>query len=70
MLIQEPVAQQFDISIRREQAKTYGVSASRILSLLRSAYSQNYLYLIKKPEDQYQVILEAEDRARTRNNFV
>ena len=53
-----------DIAIRREQAKTYGVSASRILSLLRSAYSQNYLYLIKKPEDQYQVILEAEDKAR------
>jgi len=53
-----------DIAIRREQARTYGVSASRILSLLRSAHSQNYLYLLKKPEDQYQVILEAEDRAR------
>jgi len=53
-----------DISIRREQAKSYGVSASRILSLLRNAYAQNYLYLIKKPEDQYQVILEAEDKAR------
>jgi HAE1 family hydrophobic/amphiphilic exporter-1 len=33
--------------------------------LLRNAYSQNYLYLIKKPEDQYQVILEAEDAARS-----
>ncbi|HWO43069.1 MAG TPA: efflux RND transporter permease subunit [Candidatus Eisenbacteria bacterium] len=54
-----------DIEIRREQARTYGVSESRILSLLRSAYSQNYLYLIKKPEDQYQVILEAEDSARS-----
>src|SRR6266403_2806650 len=48
-----------DISLRREQAKTYGVSETRILTLLRNAYSQNYLYLIKKPEDQYQVILEA-----------
>jgi HAE1 family hydrophobic/amphiphilic exporter-1 len=53
-----------DISIRREQAKTYGVSEARILTLLRNAYSQNYLYLIKKPEDQYQVILEIADEAR------
>jgi HAE1 family hydrophobic/amphiphilic exporter-1 len=53
-----------NIDIRREQAKTYGVSEARILTLLRNAYSQNYLYLIKKPEDQYQVILEIEDAAR------
>jgi HAE1 family hydrophobic/amphiphilic exporter-1 len=53
-----------DIEIRRGQAKTYGVSEARILTLLRNAYSQNYVYLIKKPEDQYQVILEIEDAAR------
>jgi HAE1 family hydrophobic/amphiphilic exporter-1 len=53
-----------DIELRRDQAKTYGVSEARILTLLRNAYSQNYLYLIKKPEDQYQVILEMEDSAR------
>jgi HAE1 family hydrophobic/amphiphilic exporter-1 len=53
-----------DIDIRREQAKTYGVSEARILTMLRNAYSQNYVYLIKKPEDQYQVILEMEDAAR------
>jgi hydrophobic/amphiphilic exporter-1 (mainly G- bacteria), HAE1 family len=53
-----------DIALRRDQAKTYGVSEARILTLLRNAYSQNYLYLIKKPEDQYQVILEIEDAAR------
>ena len=53
-----------DIEIRREQAKLYGVSEARILGLLRNAYSQNYVYLIKKPEDQYQVILEARDSAR------
>ncbi|HEX5019695.1 MAG TPA: efflux RND transporter permease subunit, partial [Candidatus Binatia bacterium] len=53
-----------DIDIRREQAKLHGVSEARILSLLRNAYSQNYVYLIKKPEDQYQVILEAQDSAR------
>jgi HAE1 family hydrophobic/amphiphilic exporter-1 len=53
-----------DIQIQRDQAKMYGVSETRILSLLRNAYSQNYLYLIKKPEDQYQVILEVKDSAR------
>jgi HAE1 family hydrophobic/amphiphilic exporter-1 len=53
-----------DIELRREQAKSYGVSEARILALLRNAYAQNYLYLIKKPTDQYQVILEAEDSAR------
>jgi HAE1 family hydrophobic/amphiphilic exporter-1 len=55
-----------DIDIRRDQAKTYGVSETRILALLRNAYSQNYLYLIKKPEDQYQVILEVADAERSR----
>src|SRR6185295_8660714 len=53
-----------NIDIRREQAKTYGVSEARILTLLRNAYSQNYLYLIKQPEDQYQVILEMDDSVR------
>ncbi|HEX5832290.1 MAG TPA: efflux RND transporter permease subunit [Pyrinomonadaceae bacterium] len=53
-----------NIEIRRDQAKTYGVSEARILSLLRTAYSQNYTYLIKKPEDQYQVILEMDDSVR------
>ena len=53
-----------NIDIRRDQAKTYGVSEARILSLLRTAYSQNYSYLIKKPEDQYQVILEMDDSVR------
>src|SRR5213082_708205 len=53
-----------DVELRRDQAKTYGVSEARILSLLRSAYSQNYVYLVKKPQDQYQVILEMQDEAR------
>jgi HAE1 family hydrophobic/amphiphilic exporter-1 len=53
-----------EINIRRDQARTYGVSETRILNLLRNAYSQNYLYLIKKPEDQYQVILEVQDSGR------
>ena len=53
-----------DINIQREQARTFGVSEARILSLLRNAYAENYLYLIKKPQDQYQVILEVDDAAR------
>jgi HAE1 family hydrophobic/amphiphilic exporter-1 len=55
-----------EIDLRRDQARTYGVSETRILTLLRNAYSQNYLYLIKKPEDQYQVILEVKDDARSK----
>jgi HAE1 family hydrophobic/amphiphilic exporter-1 len=54
-----------DVEIRRDQAKMLGVSEARILSLLRDAYSQNYLYLIKKPQDQYEVILEVADAARS-----
>ncbi len=57
-----------DIDIRRDQAKKYGVSEARILNLLRNAYSENYLYLIKKPEDQYQVILEVKSDQRSRPN--
>src|SRR5207247_9082747 len=46
------------IDINRDRAATYGVSTSAIQSLMRNAYSQNYIYLIKEPDDQYQVILE------------
>src|SRR6059036_3401405 len=53
------------VDIDRERAATYGVSTSAVQSLLRTAYSQNYVYLIKKPEDQYQVILEVKDNERT-----
>jgi HAE1 family hydrophobic/amphiphilic exporter-1 len=53
------------VDILREQAKLYGVSESRILTLLHDAYSQNYSYLIKKPTDQYQVILEVADEKRS-----
>ncbi|HZE96699.1 MAG TPA: efflux RND transporter permease subunit [Planctomycetota bacterium] len=55
-----------DVKIRRDQARSYGVSETRVLNLLRTAYSQNYLYLIKKPSDQYQVILEVDDPDRSR----
>jgi HAE1 family hydrophobic/amphiphilic exporter-1 len=53
------------VNILREQSKTYGVSETRVLNLLHQAYSQNYVYLIKKPTDQYQVILEVADDQRS-----
>jgi len=53
------------VNILRDQAKLYGVSETRILNLLHNAYSQNYAYLIKRPNDQYQVILEVSDRDRS-----
>ncbi len=53
------------VDILRDQAKLYGVSESRILTLLHDAYSQNYSYLIKKATDQYQVILEVADDQRS-----
>jgi HAE1 family hydrophobic/amphiphilic exporter-1 len=52
------------INIDRERAATYGVSTSAIQSILKNAYSQNYVYLIKQPDDQYQVILEVKDNER------
>src|SRR3989441_888899 len=52
------------IDIDRERAATYVVSTSAIQSLLKNAYSQNYVYLIKQPDDQYQVILEVKDNER------
>jgi len=53
------------VDILRDQAKLYGVSETRILTLLHDAYSQNYSYLIKKATDQYQVILEVADEKRS-----
>jgi HAE1 family hydrophobic/amphiphilic exporter-1 len=53
------------IDILRDKAAFYGVSPTSIESLLRNAYSQNYVYLIKKPQDQYQVILEVTPDARS-----
>src|SRR6058998_2106382 len=52
------------IDINRDRAATYGVSTSAIQSLLKNAYSQNYVYLIKQPDDQYQVILEVKNNER------
>ena len=53
------------VDILRDQAKLYGISETRVLTLLHDAYSQNYSYLIKKATDQYQVILEVADHQRS-----
>ena len=55
-----------DIDIDRDRASMAGVSISKLQSLLRAAYSQNYVYLIKQADDQYQVILEVDDADRAR----
>jgi HAE1 family hydrophobic/amphiphilic exporter-1 len=52
------------VNIDRERAATYGVSTAAVQSLLKNSYSQNYVYLIKQPDDQYQVILEVKDKER------
>jgi HAE1 family hydrophobic/amphiphilic exporter-1 len=54
-----------NIEIDRDRASLYGVSTAKLQSLLRAAYSQNYVYLIKQADDQYQVILEVEDSDRS-----
>ncbi|MEM1058783.1 MAG: efflux RND transporter permease subunit [Verrucomicrobiota bacterium] len=57
-------AAQLEITIKREQASTYGVSANEIETTLRNAYAQNYIYKIKEPTNQYEVIVETGDDFR------
>jgi HAE1 family hydrophobic/amphiphilic exporter-1 len=52
------------INILRDKASYYGVSAEAIEMVIRNAYAQNYVYLIKSTITQYQVIVEVEDRKR------
>ena len=54
-----------DIDIDHDRASLYGVSTTKLQNLLRAAYSQNFIYLIKQPDDQYQVILEVDDKDRS-----
>jgi len=61
MFLQTPNLQ---IEPLRDQAATYGVSTTAIEALLNHAASQNYTYLIKRPTNQYQVILELDDPFR------
>ena len=62
MFLQTPNLQ---IDPLRDQAATYGVNTRAIETLLNHSASQNYTYLIKRPTNQYQVILELDDQFRT-----
>jgi HAE1 family hydrophobic/amphiphilic exporter-1 len=62
MFLQTPNLQ---IEPLRDQAATYGIGSTAIETLLNHAASQNYTYLIKRPTNQYQVILELDDPFRT-----
>jgi len=55
---------QLKIDILRDQASSYGVTAQAIETVLRNAYSQNYIYLIKTESDQYQLIMETSKEYR------
>jgi len=50
-----------DIEILRDRQDLWRLRR-QIESLIRNGYSQNYAYLIKKPTDQYQVIVESPTR--------
>ena len=62
MFLQTPNLQ---IDPLRDEAATYGIGTTAIETLLNHAASQNYTYLIKRPTNQYQVILELDDQFRT-----
>jgi hydrophobic/amphiphilic exporter-1 (mainly G- bacteria), HAE1 family len=53
------------INLNELQLQSYGLNNVDVERLLKNAYSQNYTYLIKTPIDQYQVIVEANDKQRS-----
>ena len=55
---------QLDIDIDRNLAYSMGVTASSIEQLLKNSYSENWIYKIKAPVEQYQVIIEAKKSER------
>lgn len=57
---------QLDLALDRDRAATLGLAAGSFANILFDAYSQNYSYLIKDPDDQYQVIVEMADDYRAR----
>jgi HAE1 family hydrophobic/amphiphilic exporter-1 len=56
------------ISMNRDQIGLYGSSVYHIESQFKAAYSENYVYLIKSPTQQYQVIVDVDERFRTDSN--
>ncbi|MDR0727769.1 MAG: efflux RND transporter permease subunit [Puniceicoccales bacterium] len=56
------------ISMHRDQISSYGSSVRAIETQYQSAFSGNYIYLIKAPTQQYQVILEVADSFRSKGS--
>ncbi|MBV8141522.1 MAG: efflux RND transporter permease subunit, partial [Verrucomicrobia bacterium] len=54
-----------NVDLHDLQLQSYGLTNVNVEQLLKNAYSQNYTYLIKTPIDQYQVIVETEDKQRS-----
>ncbi|MDR1456486.1 MAG: efflux RND transporter permease subunit [Puniceicoccales bacterium] len=54
------------VSMCRDQISAYGTSVRAIESQYQSAFSENYIYLIKAPTQQYQVILGVADSFRSK----
>jgi HAE1 family hydrophobic/amphiphilic exporter-1 len=53
------------VSMCRDQISAYGTSVRAIEAQYQSAFSGNYIYLIKAPTQQYKVILEVADAFRS-----
>ncbi|MDR1438140.1 MAG: efflux RND transporter permease subunit [Puniceicoccales bacterium] len=53
------------VAMNRDQISLYGSSVHAIESQYKAAYSENYIYLIKSPTQQYQVILSAAENFRS-----
>jgi HAE1 family hydrophobic/amphiphilic exporter-1 len=53
-----------ELNLNDRQLQSYGLNNVNVELLLKNAFSQNYTYLIKTPVDQYQVIVEVEDKQR------
>ncbi|MDR0428812.1 MAG: efflux RND transporter permease subunit [Puniceicoccales bacterium] len=52
------------IAMNRDQISAYGTAVRNIESQYKAAYSENYIYLIKAPTQQYQVILSVAQEFR------
>lgn len=55
---------QLRVNILRDKASMLGINVHDIEQMLKNAYSENYVYLIKAPTQQYQVIVVADERYR------
>ncbi|MDR3117761.1 MAG: efflux RND transporter permease subunit [Puniceicoccales bacterium] len=52
------------LAVDRDQASLRGVGVAQLISQVQSAYAENYIYRIKTPTQQYQVILSVAEPFR------